>query len=101
VKRIDLNKQSEAIKQFIKAQIADPEGTVIELNGEAVARIVSMQPAHPGKSGSLWSSDQEDRREFLIERELENSLTPEEAEELRLLHRQLHAYTNRDGEPST
>jgi antitoxin (DNA-binding transcriptional repressor) of toxin-antitoxin stability system len=95
VKRIELNKQPEVIKQFLQSLAVDPEGVLLESNGQPLARVVPIPSSRPTKSGSLWSSDQEDRREFLIDRELEGSLTPEETEELKVLQRQMNEYLHR------
>jgi hypothetical protein len=95
VKRIELNKQPEVIKQFLQSLAVDPEGVLLESNGQPLARVVPIPPSKPSKSSSLWSSDQEDRREFLIDRELEGSLTPEETEELKVLQRQMNEYLHR------
>ncbi len=95
MKRIDLNNQPESIQQFLRTLSADPEGVLFELNGQPLARLVPMPSTKPSKFSSLWSSDQEDRREFLIDRELEGSLTPEEAEELKALQRQMNEYLHR------
>ena len=96
MKRIELNKQPELIQQFFRTLSADPEGILVELNGRPLARLVPVPTRKPSKSSSLWSSDQEDRREFLIDRELEGSLTPEEGEELKVLQRQMNEYLHRD-----
>jgi hypothetical protein len=38
VKHIDLNAQGKAAKQFFLSLPVDPEGSVVELNGQPVAR---------------------------------------------------------------
>jgi antitoxin (DNA-binding transcriptional repressor) of toxin-antitoxin stability system len=95
VKRIELNNQSDSIRQFFRTLCDNPEGVLLELSGQPLARVVPIPSSRPNKLGSLWSSDQEDRREFLIDRELEGSLTPEEAEELKKLQRQMNEYLHR------
>src|SRR5262249_23920881 len=58
VKHIDLNAHGEAVKQFFLSLPVDPEGSVVELNGQAVARVTPingqrkafLKPWGPGPS---------------------------------------------------
>lgn len=43
MKHIDLSVHEEAVKQFFLALPVDPDGSLIELNGQAVARVQRVQ----------------------------------------------------------
>ena len=45
---IDLDGQGEAIKQFFPSLPVDAEGAVVELNGQALARVVAITAADNG-----------------------------------------------------
>jgi hypothetical protein len=91
VKRIDLDKQGDLVKQFFQSLPSDPEGSVVELNGHAVARVVPLGNranggvAHAGP----WSEAKNARRCALVDREIDGTLTPEEATELAILQEQM------------
>ena len=97
MKRIDLTRQEEAIKQFFLALPADPEGSVVELNGKAVARItpVNAAPAEKCKDGTAWNDLKNARRCELVDREIEGTLLPDEAAELAKLQQQMLAERRR------
>jgi hypothetical protein len=90
VKHIELNRQGEAIKQFFLALPVDPEGSVVELDGCAVARVVLLKNGahsltlHAGP----WTDAKNVRRCQLVDREIDGILTPEEATELAVLQEQ-------------
>jgi hypothetical protein len=88
---INLDAQGEAVKRFFLSLPEDPEGTVVEINGRAMARLVPI-PARvdDGSNGeSAWTTQKNARRCFLIDREIDGTLSPEEAGELALLQRQM------------
>jgi hypothetical protein len=91
---IKLESQGEAIKQFFLSLPADPEGTVVELNGRAVARLLPIPASHNGDSDedTPWTKKKNDRRCDLIDKEIDDKLTPEEAGELGILDRQMHRH---------
>jgi hypothetical protein len=47
MKHIELNAQAEAVKQFFLSLLGDPDGSMVELDGLAVARVI---PASNGVS---------------------------------------------------
>jgi hypothetical protein len=97
MKHIDLTKQEEAIKQFFLALPADPEGSLVELNGKAVARITPVNAAPPDKrsDGTGWSDLKNARRCELVDREIEGTLLPDDAAELAALQQQMLAERRR------
>jgi hypothetical protein len=91
VKRIDLDTQGDLVKRFFQSLPPDPEGSVVELNGHAVARVVPLgNPVHgPVEHAGPWSEAKNARRCALVDREIDGTLTPEEAAELALLQEQM------------
>jgi hypothetical protein len=88
--RIELETQGEAIKQFFLSLPIDPEGAIVELNGQAVARLVPIVAAREDSAtDNGWTKEKSTRRCFLIDREIEGTLTSEEARELTVLQRQM------------
>lgn len=94
---IDLNAQGEAVKQFFLTLPADPDGALVEVNGQAVARLVPMTGADNGATDNdgAWTKTKHSRRSFLIDREIDGTLTPEESRELVILQRQMLQYLDR------
>ena len=97
MKRIDLTRQEEAIKQFFLALPADPEGSVVELNGTAVARITPVNAVAADKCSERtdWNELKNARRCDLVDREIAGTLLPEEASELAALQQQMLAERRR------
>ena len=97
VKHIDLNAQGEAVKQFFLALPVDREGSVVEVDGHAVARVVPISVTdnrHDDEEGS-WTKEKNTRRCFLIDREIDGTLTLEEGRELEVLQRQMLQHRHR------
>jgi antitoxin (DNA-binding transcriptional repressor) of toxin-antitoxin stability system len=94
---INLDAQGEAVRQFFLSLPADPEGAVVEANGRAVARLVPIPAAvADGSNGeSAWTWEKNARRCFLIDREIDGSLNPEEARELAVLQGQMLRHVER------
>ncbi len=91
VSHIDLNAHGEAVKKFFLSLPVDPDGSMVELNGQAVARVTAM----PGQCNGAhdvsgpWTEAKNARRCALIDREIDGKLTPEEAAELEALQVQM------------
>jgi hypothetical protein len=91
MKHIELNAQGEAVKQFFLTLPADADGSVIELDGQAVARLFAVgkdgngAEFHPGP----WTEAKNKRRCELIDKDIDDHLTPGEAIELEVLQRQM------------
>ncbi len=96
VNHINLNTQGEAVQQFFLSLPEDPEGAVVELNGRAVARLVPIADAVNGHADdSVWTNEKNARRCFLIDREIDSTLTPEESRELAVLQQQMLQHRHR------
>lgn len=91
VTHIELNAQGEAVKEFFLSLPPDPEGSVVELNGQAVARVTPLNGQRHGllETTGPWTEAKNARRCLLIDHEIAGTLTPAEAEELELLQEQM------------
>jgi hypothetical protein len=91
IKRIGLHSQGEAVKRFFLSLPVDADGSLIELNGQAVARVFAIgkdgngAELHPGP----WTEAKNKRRCELIDKEIDDRLTSEETIELETLERQI------------
>ena len=97
MKLISLNGQEDSIRRFILALAVEPEGSIFEFDGKAVARIVPISPKTNGKPPAReeWTDAKNARRSELVDRKIDGSITPEEAEELAELQDQLDRYVDR------
>ncbi len=88
---IDLNAQGEAVKQFFLSLPIDPDGSVVELNGQAVARVTPLkgQGEESAEVNGRWTEEKNARRCALVDREIDGTLTPEEAAVLEMLQQQM------------
>jgi hypothetical protein len=93
MQHINLDSQNAIIQQFFLALPGDPDGTIVELNGHAVARVVPVSPAPAtGGAAESWTEAKNARRCTLIDREIDGTLTPAEAQELEQLQQQMLRY---------
>lgn len=93
--RINLNEQEESIQRFFLSLPDDPEGTIVELDGRALARIVLIPLRKRTAIGGTWTKAKNSRRCFLIDREIDGTLTPDEALELEQLQRRVTEHIDR------
>jgi hypothetical protein len=94
VNHITLDAQDEAVKRFFLSLPVDPHGSVVELNGRAVACVVPL-PAPNGEAAGEWGDEQNERRCDLIDKEIAGTLTPEEAVELYSLQQAMLRHRHR------
>ncbi len=94
---IELATHGEAIKEFFLSLPDDREGAIVELNVRAVARLVPIQsgPDNTTSGENGWTKEKNTRRCFLIDREIDGTLTPEEGRELAVLQRQMLEHRER------
>ena len=94
MKHIELNGQGEAIKQFFLALRVGTEGSVVELDGEAIARVLPVSGKYNGrkKATGPWTDAKNRRRSELIDKEIDGALTPDESLELEILQEQMLAH---------
>jgi antitoxin (DNA-binding transcriptional repressor) of toxin-antitoxin stability system len=88
---INLDAKGEAVKQFFLSLPSHPEGTVVEVNGRAVARLVPILAGDNDASNGehAWIKEKNVRRCFLIDQEIEATISTEEARQLAALQRQM------------
>jgi hypothetical protein len=88
-----LDNQDEAVRRFFLSLPADSEGSVVELNGLALACLVPVASA-PEDNGE-WTKAKNERRYDLIDKASDGTLTPAEAIELPARQRAMLAYRNK------
>jgi hypothetical protein len=94
VNHILLDSQDEAVQRFFLALPADSQGSIVELNGHAVACVLPP-PATNGATGE-WTDAKNNRRCDLIDREFDGPpLTPREVVELAGLQDEMLRYRRR------
>ncbi len=92
---IRLDTENDAVKQFFRSLPADPQGSVLELEGHAVACVLAIAPEGEGGGHEEWTEAKNARRCALIDREIAGSLTPQETVELYGLQRDMLNYRRR------
>jgi hypothetical protein len=91
VHHIPLDSQDEAVKRFFLSLPVDPLGSVVELNGQAVACVLPVSPMN-GAADAEWTDAKNNRRCDLIDKKYAGSLTAAEAIELRALQDEMLRY---------
>jgi hypothetical protein len=95
VNHINLDAQGEAVKQFFLSLPVDPEGAVVELNGQALARLLPIVAGDNGYSDDVeWTDAKNERRCKLIDRKYERGLTPSEEVELAAMQAAMYRYVD-------
>jgi hypothetical protein len=89
---VNLDTQPEAIRQFLLALSASPDGTVLESAGRPVACVVAPPKSTQGtgEQEEEWTQEKNRRRCTLIDRKYDHGLSPTEAAELALLQDALY-----------
>ena len=95
VHHILLESQDEAVKRFFLSLPDDAQGSVVELNGQAVACVVPPPKSTNGTTDG-WTDAKNNRRCDLIDREFDGpSLAPAEVVELAALQEEMLRYRQR------
>ena len=80
---VNLDAQNETVKQFVLGLTVDPAGSVLELNGQAVACILPPPKSMNGSTGAAeWTDAKNARRVALIKQKHAGGLAPAEIVEL-------------------
>jgi hypothetical protein len=80
---VSLDNQDESVKRFVLSLSADPGGSVVELNGRAVACVLPPPQAMNGSAGEEeWTDAKNARRADLIKQKHAGGLAPAELLEL-------------------
>jgi hypothetical protein len=90
VTHVNIDRQPDAVKQFFKSLALTPEGSVVEMNGQPLAR---MLPAGGRDTG--WTDAKNARRLRLIDRDISGTITADETLELELLQEELERHVER------
>ena len=91
VNHIALDKEDEAVKRFVLSLPFAASGSVLELEGRAVACVVPIV-AEPVEANGAWSEAKNARRCALIDKEIDGVLSAAEAVELHRLQREMLAH---------
>lgn len=89
--RVNLNTVSDEVRQVILSLGAN--GAIFELDGRPIACLVPP-PTQPDDSGE-WTTTKNARRFYLIDREIDGTITPEEIFELQTLEEQFEQFMDR------
>ncbi len=91
---IALDKEEEAVKRFVLSLPVDANGSVLELEGRAVACVLPVVEG-PVDGNGAWSEAKNARRYALIDSEIDGRLSAEEVVELHLLQREMLAHRHK------
>jgi hypothetical protein len=91
VNHIALDKEDEAVKRFVLSLPVNANGSVLELEGRALACVVPIVE-EPVEANGPWSEEKNARRCALIDKEIDGRLSAGEAVELHLLQREMLAH---------
>jgi hypothetical protein len=93
---VNLDTQPEAIRQFVLALSASPEGVVLESAGRPVACVVAPPKSEgAGANHEEWTEERNRRRGELLDRKYDHGLSPAEEAELALLQDALYRTLDR------
>ncbi|MFO0810854.1 MAG: hypothetical protein U0746_19675 [Gemmataceae bacterium] len=90
---VNIDRQPDAVKRFFASLALTPEGSVVEMNGSPVARVLPAA-AVPAAVGE-WTPDLNRRRCELIDKKYDAGLTPAEEAELAALREGLRRFMDR------
>lgn len=92
---VSIDGQPEAVKQFFESLALPPEGSVVEVNGRPVARMLPADPGPPNGEAGGWTPERNRRRSDLIDKKFSTGLTPAEETELAALTAGLRRFIDR------
>ncbi|MBY0457435.1 MAG: hypothetical protein K2V38_08880 [Gemmataceae bacterium] len=90
---IDLDTSDDAVKRFVLSLLPAAGGAVLEVGGVPVARLTPVVPT--STAGGPWTVAKDARRCELVDREIDGTLTPVEADELALLQAEMLQHRRR------
>lgn len=91
---VALDSQDEVVRGFILSLPLDPQGSVLELGGRAVAWVLPASSV-PTDGEEPWTEVKNGRRCELIDRKCSGTLTPVETVELARLQEQMLRHRQR------
>jgi hypothetical protein len=91
---VSIDRQPKAVKEFFESLSLPPEGSVVEMNGRAVARMLPVDAA-PVSERIDWTPELNHRRCDLIDKKFAAGLTSAEEQELATLTAGLRRFVER------
>jgi len=82
---VSIDSQPEAVKRFFESLALPPEGSVVEVNGRPLARLLPADPGPPNGEMDEWTPERNHRRCDLVDKKFATGLTPAEERELAAL----------------
>ena len=93
---VSIDQQPEAVKQFFESLALTPEGSVLEMNGLPLVRVLPAEGGAAASNGNgEWTPSDNHRRCDLIDKKFRTGLTPAEAAELASLSAGLRNFMDR------
>jgi hypothetical protein len=87
---LSIDRQPEAVKQFFQSLALTSEGSIVEMNGRKLARMLPADTPH-----TEWNDLKNARRFELIERDIAGTIAADELLELELLQEELQRHVER------
>ena len=97
MKHVNLDGQDASVRDFILSLASEPDGSVLELAGRPVARMLPVSAGSNGAavSDNEWTDAKNNRRCELVDRKIHGTLTADEVVELDDLQQQMLHYRDR------
>lgn len=95
VTHVNIDRQPDAVKNFFTSLSLTPEGSLVELNGRPVVRVMPAPPSSDEADETEWTPAMNHRRCDLVDKRLAGGLTPAEDVELARLTAGLRKFVNR------
>src|SRR5437868_2939170 len=95
VTHVNIDRQPDAVKQFFATLTLTPEGSLVEMDGRAVAHVLPADPAAVGPDEAEWTPQLNHRRCDLVDKKFAGGLTPAEDAELARLTAGLRRFVDR------
>lgn len=97
MKHVSIDTQNDSVKNFVLTMANEPLGSVLELAGKPVARMMPPPASRNGTSSNTedWTDIKNERRCELIDKEIDDTLSLDERNELEDLQEQMLRYRHR------
>lgn len=92
---LSIDLQPEAVKHFFETLALTPSGSIVEMNGRPMVRVLPAEPGPEAGKVESWTPDLNHRRCDLIDKKYSAGLTPGEESELATLTAGLRAFVDR------
>jgi hypothetical protein len=92
---VSIDRQPEAVKQFFQSLALTPEGSVVEMNGRAMARMLPAEAMPGSAEPTEWTPELNHRRCDLVDKKFAGGLTAAEEMELAALTAGMRQFVDR------